>query len=81
MSLHNTMLPHGPDTDAFYGASLKKLEPEKLDNTMAFMFETRYPQQLTRYAAGLDTLQVKYSDVWKGLRNHFDPTRPAWDGS
>ena len=80
MSLHNTMLPHGPDTDAFYGASLKKLEPEKLDKTMAFMFETRYPQQLTRYAANLDTLQVDYPDVWKGLRNHFDPTRPVWDG-
>ena len=80
MSLHNAMLPHGPDTDAFYGASLKKLEPEKLDKTMAFMFETRYPQQLTRYAANLDTLQVDYPDVWKGLRNHFDPTRPVWDG-
>ena len=18
--------------------------------------------------------------IWKGLRNHFDPTRPVWDG-
>jgi len=74
------MLPHGPDADAFYGASLKKLEPEKLDNTIAFMFETRFPQQLTKYAAGLDTLQVKYPDVWKPLRKHFDKTRKVWDG-
>ena len=81
MSLHNAMLPHGPDAGAFYGASLKELKPEKLENTLAFMFETRYPQQLTRYAAGLDTLQVGYSDVWKALRNHFDPKRKDWNGN
>lgn len=81
MSLHNAMLPHGPDADAFYTGSLKELKPEKLDNTLAFMFETRYPQQLTRYAASLDTLQTGYPDVWKGLRNHFDPERPVWDGT
>jgi len=80
MSLHNAMLPHGPDTDAFYAASLKELKPEKLDKTLAFMFETRYPQQLTKYAAELPTLQVKYPDVWSGLRRHFDPSRPVWNG-
>ncbi len=80
MSLHNCMLPHGPDAAAFYGASLKTLAPEKLDNTLAFMFETRYPQQLTRYAAGLATLQAGYPDVWAGLRDHFDPDRPTWNG-
>ncbi|MEM7748019.1 MAG: homogentisate 1,2-dioxygenase domain-containing protein, partial [Pseudomonadota bacterium] len=80
MSIHNMMLPHGPDSDAFYGASLKQLKPEKLENTMAFMFETRFPQQLTKYAAELPTLQVKYPGVWSGLRNHFDPQKPTWDG-
>ena len=80
MSIHNMMLPHGPDADAFYGASMKDLKPEKLDNTMAFMFETRYPQQLTKYAAELPTLQVKYPSVWAGLRNHFDPQKPEWNG-
>jgi homogentisate 1,2-dioxygenase len=80
MSIHNAMLPHGPDADAFYGASLKELKPEKLDKTMAFMFETRFPQQLTKYAAELPTLQVKYPNVWDGLRRHFDPNRPEWNG-
>ncbi len=80
MSVHNMMLPHGPDAEAFYKASLKHLEPEKLDKTIAFMFETRFPQQLTRYAAELPTLQTKYPDVWKPLRNHFDPTRRTWNG-
>jgi len=80
MSIHNAMLPHGPDTEAFYKASFRELVPEKLDNTLAFMFETRYPQQLTRYAAELPTLQSSYPDVWRGLRRHFDPNRPVWNG-
>ncbi|MGR4000606.1 MAG: homogentisate 1,2-dioxygenase [Alphaproteobacteria bacterium] len=80
MSIHNMMLPHGPDANAFYAASIKKLKPEKLDNTIAFMFETRLPQQLTKYAAELNTRQTKYPNVWKSLRNHFNPKRPIWDG-
>lgn len=80
MSIHNMMLPHGPDAEAFYRASLNHLGPEKLDHTMAFMFETRFPQQLTRYAADLPTLQSSYPDVWKPLRNHYDPDRPDWNG-
>ena len=80
MSLHNCMLPHGPDSEAFYKASLKHLEPEKLDRTIAFMFETRFPQHVTQYAAELPTLQASYPDVWKGLRRHFDPARREWQG-
>lgn len=80
MSIHNMMLPHGPDADAFYAASLSNLEPQKLDNTIAFMFETRFPQQLTKYAAELPTLQRGYPMVWQPLRSHFDPDRPEWNG-
>jgi len=81
MSLHNCMLPHGPDAAAFYGASLKTLAPEKLDDTLAFMFETRIPQQLTRHAAESPTLQAGYGEVWRGLDRHFDRNRPVWDGT
>ncbi|MCB0330752.1 MAG: homogentisate 1,2-dioxygenase, partial [Bdellovibrionales bacterium] len=66
MSLHNMMLPHGPDTMGFEKATTSELQPQKLDKTMAFMFETRYPQQLTKYAAELETLQEDYLDCWKG---------------
>ena len=45
------MLAHGPDAEAFERASNAKLEPVKLTGTMAFMFETRFPQRITRYAA------------------------------
>jgi len=71
-SLHNMMLPHGPDKTAFDKASQTDLKPVKLTNTMAFMWETRFPQQLTRYAATLATLQDNYADCWSGLGKLFD---------
>lgn len=78
MSLHNCVLPHGPDADAFSKASSIPLEPKKLSQTMAFMFEMRFPQQLTQFAVGLRTLQENYGDVWKGIGKNFRPDRREW---
>ncbi|WP_031335341.1 homogentisate 1,2-dioxygenase [Rhodopseudomonas sp. B29] len=75
-SLHNMMLPHGPDREAFDHASNGELKPVKLTGTMAFMFETRYPQRVTEYAATAGILQSDYADCWRGLEKRFDPTRP-----
>jgi homogentisate 1,2-dioxygenase len=72
VSLHNCMLPHGPDAQAFARASEALLEPEKLTDTLAFMFETRFPQHLTPYAAKLATLQEDYADCWLGLGKRFN---------
>ncbi len=47
VSLHNTMLPHGPDAEAYDHHSTVELKPHKLTNTMAFMFESRFPQRVT----------------------------------
>ncbi len=74
MSLHNCMLPHGPDAAAFDKATTSTLQPVKLADTLAFMFETRYPQQLTRYAADLPTLQDDYAECWAGIEKRFDGT-------
>jgi len=74
MSLHNLMLPHGPDFAGFEKASNSDLSPVKLEDTMAFMFETRFPQQLTAFAANLDTLQDNYVECWSGLERKFDGT-------
>ena len=73
-SLHNMMLPHGPDLDAFEKASNAELKPVKLSSTMAFMFETRFPQQVSRFAAETDSLQNDYIDCWAGLDRRFDGT-------
>jgi homogentisate 1,2-dioxygenase len=74
-SLHNTMLPHGPDNDAFEHASHVDLKPVKLGNTLAFMFETRFRQRVTKYAATLDTRQDDYIDCWKVMKKMFDPNQ------
>jgi homogentisate 1,2-dioxygenase len=80
MSLHNMMLPHGPDTPAFEKASNEPMVPVKLAGTMAFMLETRLPQRLTAYASTLATIDQEYLDCWSGLQRRFDPTRkePNW---
>ena len=74
-SLHNMMLPHGPDLDAFEKATNTELKPVRLADTMAFMFETRFPQQVTRHAMQLPSRQKNYIDCWAGLKKHFDGTK------
>ena len=74
ISLHNMMLPHGPDRDAFEKASNANLGPDKLDNTMSFMFETRFPQHLTAFAGREAPLQDDYIDCWDSLEKKFNGT-------
>ena len=71
MSLHNALVAHGPDTEAFEKASNKTLEPEKLTGTMAFMFETRYVQEPTAFASNLDLIDTSYPSAWDGLKSNF----------
>jgi homogentisate 1,2-dioxygenase len=74
MSLHNMMLPHGPDKIAFEHASNNELTPKKLEKTMSFMFETRFPQHLTSFAATEAPLQDDYINCWDDLEKKFDGT-------
>jgi homogentisate 1,2-dioxygenase len=76
ISLHNTLLPHGPDRDAFERASAAELRPHKLEGTLAFMFETRFAQQVTRFAAEATERQSDYGNYGRRLVKHFDPRRP-----
>jgi homogentisate 1,2-dioxygenase len=75
MSLHNALVAHGPDAEAFERASNVKLEPQKLSGTMAFMFETRYPLCPTAYASDLELLDGEYPVAWDGLKRLYSPTR------
>ena len=75
ISLHNCMLPHGPDVESFERASAAELKPHKLEGTMAFMFETRGVQRVTKYAAGLSELQKEYLRYGQHLATHFDRDR------
>ncbi|MBM7170829.1 homogentisate 1,2-dioxygenase [Streptomyces sp. G44] len=70
-SLHNMMSAHGPDRETFAKASAADLKPQKIDDGLAFMFETRWPVTATEQAATASHLQRGYDDVWQGLERHF----------
>ena len=71
MSLHNAMLPHGPDAKAFERASAAELKPEKLSGTMAFMFETRFIQNPTAFASDPARIDMDYASCWEALPRRF----------
>jgi homogentisate 1,2-dioxygenase len=72
MSLHNCMTPHGPEAAAFEKASAAELKPERYENTLAFMFESRYIISPTKFAMESEHRQRNYSQCWSGLKKHFD---------
>ena len=75
-SLHNCMAGHGPDAASFEAASREDTrQPERLVDTMAFMFETRLVIRPTQAALRSPLLQKDYASCWRGLERHFDPRR------
>ncbi|HEV7986049.1 MAG TPA: homogentisate 1,2-dioxygenase [Steroidobacteraceae bacterium] len=76
-SLHNCMSAHGPDAVTFDKASHADTSvPIKVEDTMAFMFETRWFIHPTRYALDSPQRQRDYFQCWQDLKKHFDPQRP-----
>ncbi len=70
-SLHNCMSPHGPDAEAFEKTSHAELTPKKYENTLAFMFESRYVFRTTAFALETTALQQDYWECWQGLPKNF----------
>jgi homogentisate 1,2-dioxygenase len=70
-SLHNCMSAHGPDAETWERATKAQLKPHKIEDTMAFMFESRFAMRLTRYAMESSELQHDYFEGWQGLNRHF----------
>ncbi len=73
MSLHNAMVPHGPDAEAFEQASNAPLAPHKLDHTLAFMFESRWRFSCTEFALRGGALDADYASCWAPLADRFQP--------
>lgn len=67
VSLHNSMAAHGPDRTTTQAAIAAELKPHKIDNTMAFMFESRSILRPTAYAMSSPLLQSDYDDCWRGF--------------
>ena len=70
-SLHNTFASHGPDADTYARASTAELRPQKLDGTLAFMFESRWTILPTAQAMDAGFRQRDYDAVWSGLSRKF----------
>lgn len=70
-SVHNTFTSHGPDASTYENASSVALRPHKIDDTMAFMFETRWALIPTSQAMNSQHLQNDYDSVWSDLRRGF----------
>ncbi|HEV2675890.1 MAG TPA: homogentisate 1,2-dioxygenase [Aliidongia sp.] len=71
MSLHNCMSGHGPDLVSYDKAVGAELQPHKIDNTLAFMFETRWVIRPTDWALAAPELQQDYDACWDGLGSNF----------
>lgn len=67
-SLHNCMSGHGPDVASHDKAVAAELVPQKIDGTMAFMFESRFAFEPTRWALEAGFLQTHYDGCWTGFR-------------
>jgi len=70
-SLHNTFSAHGPDAETFARASTEDLQPQKVTDTLAFMFESRWMIIPTRQAMQAAHRQADYDAVWSGLARAF----------
>ena len=68
ISIHNCMSAHGPDLSTYEKATSEKLEPHKIENTLAFMWESRYVFRPTAFAMSAPELQRDYDKVWDGFR-------------
>ncbi|TWB23638.1 homogentisate 1,2-dioxygenase [Nitrospirillum amazonense] len=66
-SLHNCMSGHGPDRTSYERAVAVDLKPHKIENTMAFMFESRWVIRPTRFATETPLMQLDYDDCWAGF--------------
>jgi homogentisate 1,2-dioxygenase len=70
-SLHNCFTGHGPDAETVERATRADLKPHKVEDTMAFMFESRFAMRLTRYAIESSELQHDYFEGWQGVQRRF----------
>jgi homogentisate 1,2-dioxygenase len=75
-SLHNCMSGHGPDAETFEKASQSDTsKPNKVADTMAFMFETRTVIKPTQFALETSQLQSEYFQCWQTIKKNFSRAR------
>jgi len=71
VSIHNCMSAHGPDLATYEKAVAAELKPQKIEDTLAFMWESRYVFRPTRFALSAQELQADYDKVWDGFEKNY----------
>ncbi|XP_022753311.1 homogentisate 1,2-dioxygenase isoform X3 [Durio zibethinus] len=72
-SLHSCMTPHGPDTKTYEATIARGNEagPQKITDTMAFMFESCLMPRTCPWALDSPFRDRDYYQCWIGLKSHF----------
>lgn len=71
-SLHNHWSAHGPDAATYELGRTAAQTPQKVEESLVFMIETRRPLQLSRIAADAPHLQPDYAAGWQGMTIRYD---------
>jgi homogentisate 1,2-dioxygenase len=71
VSIHNCMSAHGPDVQTFERASAAELKPHKVEDALAFMWESRFVFRPTQFAMSVPQLQKDYDSVWDGFKKLY----------
>lgn len=70
-SLHNFYSAHGPDSESYEKAVSADLKPQKIQDTLAFMFESRSPYLVSDFALQKGFLHDDYQECWQGFKKKF----------
>jgi homogentisate 1,2-dioxygenase len=68
VSIHNSFSAHGPDLATWDKATRAELKPQKVADTLAFMWESCHVFRPTKFAMQAKELQKDYDKVWDGFK-------------
>jgi homogentisate 1,2-dioxygenase len=71
MSLHNNWTAHGPDVATFEAARTATLAPQKIEDALLFMVESRFPHELSAQAMSADFRLAESARGWANFRKRF----------
>lgn len=71
VSLHNPWTAHGPDVGTFEAARSAALSPQKIEETLIFMLESRYPFEVAQQAMDADFRLPDCEGAWDGFIKRF----------
>lgn len=67
-SIHNAMIPHGPDKQSTENAQKEVLEPKYFDQGLAFMLESNQIWCPSEWAMNQPLFQNDYIKCWQGIK-------------